>query len=58
MNLNPDTNFVSFRKPEGSNADITFMAEKLCNGGGGEWASGGNITQKFLDFTQKLVLVE
>lgn len=55
--VNPDTKFVSFRKPEGSIANISFMAENLCNGGGGEWASGGNISQKFLDFTQKLVLV-
>lgn len=55
--VNPDTQFVSFRKPEGSIADITFMAENLCNGGGGEWASGGKISQKFLDFTQKLILL-
>ena len=54
--VNPETQFVSFRKPEGSKADITFMAENLCNGGGGEWASGGKITQKFMDFTQKLTL--
>lgn len=55
--VNPDTQFVSFRKPEGSIADITFMAENLCNGGGGEWASGGKMTQKFIDFTQKLILL-
>lgn len=53
--VNPDTKFVSFRKPTGSNADIIFMAENLCNGGGGEYASGGNMTQKFLDFTTKLI---
>jgi oligoribonuclease NrnB/cAMP/cGMP phosphodiesterase (DHH superfamily) len=55
--VNPDTQFVSFRKPEGSIANITFMAENLCNGGGGEWASGGKISQKFLDFTQKLIQI-
>ena len=55
--VNPDTQFVSFRKPEGSIANITFMAENLCNGGGGEWASGGKITPKFLDFTQKLIQI-
>ena len=56
--VNPDTQFVSFRKPEGSIANITFMAENLCNGGGGEWASGGKITPKFLDFTQKLIQLD
>ena len=53
--VNPDTKFVSFRKPNGSKADIVFMAENLCSGGGGEWASGGSMTQKFLDFTTKLI---
>lgn len=52
--VNLDTRFVSFRKPVGSTADIVYLAEKICNGGGGEWASGGSITEKFLDFTQTL----
>jgi hypothetical protein len=55
--VNPETQFVSFRKPEGSTADIVFIAENLCNGGGGEYASGGKISQKFLDFTTKLILI-
>lgn len=55
--VNPDTQFVSFRKSEGSEADIAFMAENLCNGGGGEWASGGKISPKFMDFTQKLIQI-
>jgi hypothetical protein len=55
--VNPDTQFVSFRKPEGSTADIAFIAENLCNGGGGEYASGGKISQKFLDFTTKLIRI-
>ena len=54
MIVNLETKFVSFRKPVGSPANIVYMAEKLCNGGGGEWASGGKITEKFLEFTQKL----
>lgn len=53
--VNPDTQFISFRKSKTSKADIVFMAENLCNGGGGEWAAGGQITPKFLDFTQKLI---
>jgi hypothetical protein len=52
--VNPDTKFVSFRKPIGSLADIVYMAENLCDGGGGEWASGGQMTEKFLGFTVNL----
>lgn len=52
--VNPDTKFVSFRKPIGSPADIGYMAENLCDGGGGEWASGGSMTEKFLGFTVNL----
>lgn len=52
--VNLDTQFVSFRKPHGSPADIVYLSEKLCNGGGGEYASGGNITDKFLEFTTTL----
>jgi hypothetical protein len=52
--VNVNTKFVSFRKPVGSSADIVYMAEKLCNGGGGEWASGGHVTERFLEFSEKL----
>lgn len=52
--INPDTEFVSFRKPVGSEADIAFMAEKLCDGGGGEYASGGSLTKQFLSFSEEL----
>jgi oligoribonuclease NrnB/cAMP/cGMP phosphodiesterase (DHH superfamily) len=52
--VNTDTQFVSFRKKPESTADIAFMAENLCNGGGSANASGGKISQKFLDFTTKL----
>lgn len=52
--VNTDSQYVSFRKREGSNADIVFMAENLCNGGGTEQAAGGKITQKFLDFISNL----
>jgi hypothetical protein len=54
--VNPDTKFVSFRKPLGSPADIVYMAENLCDGGGGEWASGGQMTEKFLGFTTNLII--
>jgi len=52
--MNPDTQFVSFRKYKGSEIDIVKMATDLCNGGGGEWASGGKITKEFLNFSEKL----
>ena len=52
--VNTDTNFVSFRKSNGSDADIQHMAEYLCDGGGGEWAAGGTITPKFMKYTEKL----
>jgi oligoribonuclease NrnB/cAMP/cGMP phosphodiesterase (DHH superfamily) len=52
--LNPDTQFVSFRKSPNSTADVAKMAKELCDGGGGEWASGGKIAKKFLEFSQEL----
>jgi oligoribonuclease NrnB/cAMP/cGMP phosphodiesterase (DHH superfamily) len=52
--VNPSTQYVSFRKKKDSTANIKFMAENICNGGGSEHAAGGKITQKFLEFTQTL----
>ena len=52
--INPDTQYVSFRRSKGSVIDINKIAATLCEGGGGEWAAGGKITKKFLEFTQTL----
>jgi hypothetical protein len=52
--VNLDTKFVSFRKKAGSPADIIFMAQNLCNGGGSEYSSGGQLTSKFLELTTQL----
>jgi hypothetical protein len=52
--MNPDTQFVSFRKPKESKLDIANMAVMLCEGGGGEWSSGGKITKAFLKFSETL----
>lgn len=52
--VNTDTKFVSFRKKPESKADIVFMAQNLCNGGGGEFSSGGQLTSKFLELTTQL----
>ena len=53
--VNPDIKFVSFRKAKDSKASAQMMAEKLCDGGGSEFAAGGKITQKFMEFTQNLI---
>jgi len=55
--VNPSTKFVSFRKRPESDADLGFIAENLCSGGGSSNAAGGSITQKFLDFTTKLTQI-
>jgi oligoribonuclease NrnB/cAMP/cGMP phosphodiesterase (DHH superfamily) len=52
--VNLNTKFVSFRKRKDSKADIVFMATNICGGGGSEFASGGQITSKFLEFTTTL----
>jgi oligoribonuclease NrnB/cAMP/cGMP phosphodiesterase (DHH superfamily) len=52
--VNTSSQYVSFRKKKGSAADIKFMAENLCSGGGSDQAAGGKLTQKFLEFTQTL----
>lgn len=53
--MNPDTQFVSFRRSQDSTIDICNMAAILCDGGGGEWASGGKITKTFLKFSETLI---
>lgn len=45
--------FVSFRKNTNSPADIKYLAENLCNGGGGEFASGGELTKRFMEYTKE-----
>lgn len=57
MVVNPDTQFVSIRARKGSTADASLIAENLCDGGGTKESAGGKITQKFMDFTQQLVLI-
>lgn len=51
--INLDTKFVSFRKNKNSTADILYMSQNLCNGGGVQSASGGQLTSKFLEFTNQ-----
>lgn len=51
----PRIGAVSFRKRD-KNCDIKLnkLAEILCEGGGHEYAAGGKITDKFLEFTKLL----
>jgi hypothetical protein len=55
--VNPDTKFVSLRKAKDSKASAQMMAENLCDGGGSEFAAGGGITQKFIEFTQTQTII-
>lgn len=49
--VNLKSNRVSFRR-NNSDIDLSELAKKLCNGGGHEAASGGKITEQFLEFTK------
>lgn len=53
--VNPNSKRVSFRRNQNSkNVDVSKMAEDFCEGGGHEYAAGGQITEKFLQFTSLL----
>ena len=55
MLVNPKTQTVSFRKSNGCKINLSELAAKLCEGGGGhEDAAGGKISEKFLLFTKTL----
>jgi oligoribonuclease NrnB/cAMP/cGMP phosphodiesterase (DHH superfamily) len=55
--VNTSTEFVSFRKSNSSPIDLRYMAENMCNGGGGQYAAGGKLTTKFMEFSQNLILL-
>ena len=52
--VNSNMGSVSFRRAIGSNYKVNELAEKLCNGGGHEYAAGGKITDQFLNFMKLL----
>ena len=54
MLVNAKQQTVSFRKNNECTADLSKIAEKLCNGGGHESAAGGKITEDFLLFAKTL----
>lgn len=49
------TNRVSWRKQTDCPAMVNEIAERLCNGGGHEYAAGGVVTPAFEKFTQTLI---
>lgn len=51
--VNTERQYVSFRRQKECNCKLNVLAEKLCNGGGHEYASGGKITDTFLKLTEK-----
>lgn len=52
--VNSNSGSVSFRRGKNCTINLSKLAEKLCEGGGHEAASGGKITQTFLEFTKLL----
>lgn len=54
MLVNVERETVSFRRSKTCTADVSLLAQKLCEGGGHEQAAGGKLTQTFINFTQTL----
>ena len=52
--VNTVTNQVYFRKAKGCTAALDVLANKLCEGGGQEYAAAGRITDTFLNYTKLL----
>lgn len=52
--VNPKTQSVSFRRKSGSNFNVASLANKIADGGGHPAASGGRITESFLEFSKLL----
>lgn len=52
--VNTNSSHVSFRKNKTCNVNLAKLANLLCEGGGHEYAAGGKITDKFMEFTKQL----
>lgn len=52
--VNTSSNHISFRKNKTCNVNLAKLANVLCEGGGHEYAAGGKITEKFMEFTKQL----
>jgi len=51
---NINSNHVSWRKSKTCEIDLSKLAAKLCQGGGHEYAAGGQSTPAFFEFTKSL----
>lgn len=56
--INTNNSHVSFRKKKDCPVNLSKLAEKLCGGGGHEYAAGGKITETFMEFTKQLTPLE
>jgi oligoribonuclease NrnB/cAMP/cGMP phosphodiesterase (DHH superfamily) len=52
--VNMNSNHVSFRANKDCKLNVGKLAEVLTDGGGHDYAAGGQITKRFLEFTKKL----
>ena len=51
--VNTQTKTVSFRRSKSCDADVSILAQKLCNGGGHAAAAGGKLTEQFATLTKQ-----
>ena len=52
--VNLQSNKVSFRKGKEVDLDLSKLANKLASGGGHKYASGGSVTETFMNFSRLL----
>jgi len=50
--VNTQAKTVSFRRSKQSDADLSILATKLCQGGGHSASAGGRLTEKFANLTK------
>jgi len=55
--INLENSHVSFRKKKDCPVNLAKFAEKLINGGGHDYAAGGQITETFMEFTKQLEIL-
>ena len=51
--VNTQAKTVSFRRSKSCDADVSILAQKLCNGGGHAAAAGGKLTEQFATLTKQ-----
>lgn len=57
FSVNPNNKHVSWRKNKDTcSVNLSKLAAKICDGGGHEYAAGGKVTDKFMEFCKLLSL--